>query len=215
MKKIITTALVLSGWMAYAQTGNVGINNQQPKATLHLDVASANLTDATLKTSNQGILIPQLTKQRIADIAKTNLLDGTMVYANAFADKITQTDAETQRRVSQITTKDFYKYNAERDLWERMSSKRLTKEITQNHTLSESDYHYYLYVNSTNAVEINLPTTIKDGFSCIIIQEGTGQVSVTGTNVKGANGLKTNKQHSAIGIVVRNGIATVTGDTKN
>lgn len=211
MKKIITTAMLSLGVMALAQDGNVGINQNIPKATLHIDVANVNASN----NANQGILIPQLTKQRIADIAKTNLLDGTMVYANAFADKITQTDAETQRRVSQITTKDFYKYNAERDLWERMSSKRLTKEITQNHTLSESDYHYYLYVNSTNAVEINLPTTIKDGFSCIIIQEGTGQVSVTGTNVKGANGLKTNKQHSAIGIVVRNGIATVTGDTKN
>lgn len=214
MQKIITTAMLSLGVIALAQTGNVGINNQQPKATLHLDVASANLTDATLKTSNQGILIPQLTKQRIADIAKANLLDGTMVYANAFAD-ITQTDAETQRRVSQITTKDFYKYNVERDLWERMSSKRLTKEITANYTLSETDYHYYLYVNSANEVTISIPETLKDGFSCIVVQEGIGEVIMEGTHVKSANGQKTNKQHSAIGVVVRNGIATITGDTKN
>lgn len=211
MKKIITTAMLSLGVMALAQDGNVGINQNIPKATLHIDVASVNASN----NANQGILIPQLTKQRIADIAKTNLLDGTMVYANAFADKITQTDAEIQRRVSQITTKDFYKYNAERDLWERMSSKRLSKEITQNHTLSETDYHYYLYVNSANAVTITVPNDLKDGFSCIIIQEGAGQVSVTGTNVKGSNGLKTKAQNSAIGIIVRNGKATVTGDTAN
>lgn len=210
MKKIITTALVLSAMVAYGQTGSVGVNTDTPKATLHLDVASSNLTD----TSNQGIVIPQMSKQRIANITANNLLDGTMVYANAFAN-ITQTDDATKRRVSQITAKDFYKYNTERDLWERMSSKRLVKPVTANYTLSEADYHYYLYVNSTNDVTINVPTDLKDGFTCIVVQEGTGKAIIGGTNVQGANGLKTKAQHSAIGIVIKDNKATVTGDSAN
>lgn len=206
--------MLLLGVVAFAQTGNVGINNDVPKATMHINVANVNLTDAILKNSNQGIIVPQLTKQRIADIAQTNLLDGTLVYANEFS-IITQTDTTTTRRVSQITTKDFYKYNAERDLWERLSSKRLTKPIITNYTLSEADYHYYLYVNSTDNITITIPSDLGDGFTCIVIQEGTGQVTIAGTNVKGANGTKTNKQNSAIGIIVRNNTAIVTGDTVN
>lgn len=209
MKKIVFFAMGLFSITTLAQRGNTGINSEAPKATLEINVANVNTNNNT----NQGIIIPQLTRQRIADITSTNLLDGTMVYANTATD-ITQTDVVIKRRVSQITTKDFYKYNQERDLWERISSRRLTKSITTNYTLSEADHHYYLYVNSANDITININAGLKDGFSCIIIQEGTGKVTMNG-NVKGANGLKTKTQNSAIGVVVRNNIAVITGDSVN
>lgn len=209
MRKTLFFVMGLFSITTFAQQGNVGINSEAPKATLEINVASANTNNNT----NQGIIVPQLSKQRIADITQTSLLDGTLIYANTFAD-ITQTDATIKRRVSQITTKDFYKYNAERDLWERMSSKRLTKSITQNYTLSEEDYHYYLYVNSATEITITVPTELKDGFTCVIIQEGVGRVVVNG-NAQGANGLKTKAQNSAIGVIIRNNIATITGDSAN
>lgn len=46
MKKIITTAVLLSGVMAYAQEGRVGINTEQPNATLEVK-SKTGTTNAT------------------------------------------------------------------------------------------------------------------------------------------------------------------------
>lgn len=217
MKKIVFFAMGLVSMTVFAQQGNVGINNINPKATLHIDVANINASNDV----NQGILIPQLTKQRIADISRNNLLDGTLVYAHSFAN-ITQTDTTIVRRVSQITTKDFYKYNEERDLWERMTSRRLVKPITTNYELSEADYHYYLYANSSSDITVSVPNSLREGFSCIIIQEGSGKVIISAKSesnpiiIKGARGIKTRDIDSAIGLIIKNKdnvkTVTVTGD---
>lgn len=202
--------LLVAGYIN-AQEGKIGINTQNPQATLHIS-----LSKNADEKSNQGIIIPQLDKQRVSDISQNLLLDGTMVYINSF-NNISNTDATVLRRVSQITTKDFYKYNAERDLWERMSNKRLTKNITSDYRLSEADHNYYIYANSAGFIRITVPDDLGDGFSCIIIQQGNtnGGVIINGNKVVGANGLRTKSKHSAIGIVVKDGQATITGDTAN
>lgn len=102
MKKIFTTAMLLSGMIAFAQTGKIGINEQKPSATLDIKPASVNLTG----NSNEGLLIPKMTKQRVSTIANTNLVEGTLVYV----DSITGYSG-TNSKVSKIISEGFYYYD--------------------------------------------------------------------------------------------------------
>lgn len=102
MKKIITTAMLLSGMVAFAQTGKVGINETKPSATLEIKPTKANATG----NSNEGILIPKLTKQRVSTIANANLREGTLVYV----DSITGYSG-TNAKVKKIVSEGFYYYD--------------------------------------------------------------------------------------------------------
>lgn len=90
---------MLSIGYAYAQQGNVGINNSDPKGTLDVQPSASNLGGNT----NEGIIAPRLTKVRIANIAAP--VEGTLVYAT----NATYTGSNT--KVSKITEKGYYFYN--------------------------------------------------------------------------------------------------------
>lgn len=102
MKKIITMALALSSVIGFAQTGKVGINEQKPSATLDIKPSALNLTG----NSNEGILIPRMTKQRVSTIANANLVEGTLVYV----DSITGYTG-TNTKVNKIISEGFYYYD--------------------------------------------------------------------------------------------------------
>ncbi len=97
MKRIITslaTIVLLTG----AVKAQVGINNTSPEATLDIKASTGT-------TTNEGILIPRLSKTRVAQIAAANLKEATQVYI----DDVTYTG--TNPAVSDITQKGFYYYD--------------------------------------------------------------------------------------------------------
>lgn len=97
----------------------------------------------------------------------------------------------------------------------KISVKSPVIDKTGNYTLTEAENNGYVYVNSAGAVTITVPSNLPVGFSCIVIQQGAGQVTIAGSGVtlQSARGTKTRKQYSAIGIIKRvAGEATITGD---
>ena len=68
----------LSGLVSYTQSresAKVGINTTTPQATMEVQVGASNLTG----TTNEGIIAPRLSKERIANIE--NPVEGTLLYA--------------------------------------------------------------------------------------------------------------------------------------
>ena len=71
MRKIIISLGLLAAGVAYAQTGKVGVNTSSPEATLDINPTTANA--AATATTNEGILIPRLSRERIENISATDL----------------------------------------------------------------------------------------------------------------------------------------------
>ncbi|QHN65389.1 tail fiber domain-containing protein [Bergeyella cardium] len=107
MKQKLFFAMLLTGVLASAQTdyqGKVGINTAEPKATLDLNPSKEN---AAVKpdASNEGLLIPRLSKERLAKVASTNLQESTLVYVNDAS------YAGSETTVKNVKSKGFYFYN--------------------------------------------------------------------------------------------------------
>lgn len=107
MKQKLFFAMLLIGVLASAQTdyqGKVGINTAEPKATLDLNPSTEN-AKVKSNASNEGLLIPRLSKERLAKVASTNLQESTLVYVN----DVSYTGAETT--IKNVKSKGFYFYN--------------------------------------------------------------------------------------------------------
>ena len=107
MKQKLFFAMLLTGVLASAQTdyqGKVGINTAEPKATLDLNPSTEN-AKVKSNASNEGLLIPRLSKERLAKVASTNLQESTLVYVN----DVSYTGAETT--IKNVKSKGFYFYN--------------------------------------------------------------------------------------------------------
>ena len=100
MKKALFSAFLLSTLAVNAQIGKVGVNTDNPKATLDIQPSPANALPTA--TTNEGVLIP---KARIANI--TTPVDATMIYVS----DVTYTG--TNPAVADITSKGFYYYDAD------------------------------------------------------------------------------------------------------
>lgn len=88
----------------YAQTtGKIGINTVEPKATLHIQPNSTNSQETS--NTNEGVLVPKLTKNRVANILDNELVEGTVVYVR----DVTYTGNNT--KVAKIDSKGYYFYN--------------------------------------------------------------------------------------------------------
>lgn len=74
---------------------------------------------------------------------------------------------------------------------------------TQNHTLLSSDNGKILLFDSSSAVTVTVPSGLSIGFSCTIIQIGSGQVSfvASGVTLNSVSGLKIVGQHGAASVV--------------
>ncbi|WP_018674970.1 collagen-like triple helix repeat-containing protein [Riemerella columbina] len=96
-----------------------------------------------------------------------------------------------------------------------ISTKSPVSTKTSNYTLATTDNGGYVYINTSGASTVTIPSGLPAGFSCVVVQQGTGQVTVVGSGVSllTARGTKTRTQHSAIGVIKRtNNEATITGD---
>lgn len=103
MKKALFSAFLLSTLAVNAQIGKVGVNTNNPKATLDIQPSPANALPTA--TTNEGVLIPKLSKTRVANIATPE--DATMIYVS----DVTYTG--TNPAVADITSKGFYYYDAD------------------------------------------------------------------------------------------------------
>ena len=101
MKKVLFSAFLLSAVVVNAQIGKVGVNTNNPKATLDIQPSPANALPTA--TTNEGVLIPKLSKTRVANIATPE--DATMIYVS----DVTYTG--TNPAVADITSKGFYYYD--------------------------------------------------------------------------------------------------------
>ncbi len=101
MKKALFSAFLLSTLAVNAQIGKVGVNTDSPKATLDIQPSPANALPTA--TTNEGVLIPKLSKTRVANIATPE--DATMIYVS----DVTYTG--TNPAVADITSKGFYYYD--------------------------------------------------------------------------------------------------------
>ena len=115
MRRILFLASMLASGYALAQTGNVGINTANPAATLEITPAAANAV--TTATTNEGILIPRLSKDRVASIADAKLVKGTMIYVNDISSTI------TNPKVTNIIAEDYYYYDGTQ--WTRVGNDEL------------------------------------------------------------------------------------------
>lgn len=103
MKKALFSAFLLSTLAVNAQIGKVGVNTDNPKATLDIQPSPANSLPTA--TTNEGVIIPKLSKTRVANIATPE--DATMIYVS----DVTYTG--TNPAVVDITSKGFYYYDAD------------------------------------------------------------------------------------------------------
>lgn len=149
MKKIITTAMLLSGVVAFAQSGKVGVNQPKPSATLEIKPSTANATG----NSNEGILIPKLTKQRIASIANANLVEGTLVYV----DSVTGYSG-TNAKVSKIISEGFYYYDG-------TSWRHIGEEVLPRWTfVNQTDIYNDIAINNYNNADRDPASLVFQSF---------------------------------------------------
>ena len=91
-------------------------------------------------------------------------------------------------------------------------------EQTSNYTLTNSDNGEIVIINSSSATTITVPS-LSVGFNCLIVQRGTGQITVSGSGVTINNRYgftKTAGQHSIMTLVcIATGVFIVSGDMTN
>jgi hypothetical protein len=91
-------------------------------------------------------------------------------------------------------------------------------EQTSNYTLTNSDNGEIVIINSSSATTITVPS-LSVGFNCLIVQRGTGQITVTGSGVTINNRYgftKTAGQHSIMTLVcIATGVFIASGDMTN
>ena len=83
-------------------------------------------------------------------------------------------------------------------------------------TLAASDNGTIIVCSSSSAVTITVPASLPSGFNCMIIQSGSGQVSLSAssTTLNNRNGSKTAGQYAILTLVhLGSNVFVVSGDT--
>ena len=113
MKKVILTIGILAGVSStFAQVGRVGINTDDPKATLHIKADKDN------KDNNPGLIIPDVSKDKL-DTGEP--VESTLVYYSEGSNSayINQNDQSTTEGIG--SKKGFYYYDGTD--WQRIIRK--------------------------------------------------------------------------------------------
>ena len=111
-KHIILLGLLATTSLAFAQSGKVGVNTSNPEATLDIKPSAANA--ATTATTNEGILIPRVSRDRLKNIATANLKESTLVYVDNISGTINPV-------TSNVTSKGFYYYSTTDGKWVKIA----------------------------------------------------------------------------------------------
>lgn len=113
MKKVILTIGILAGVSSiFAQVGRVGINTDDPKATLHIKADKDN------KDTNPGLIIPTVSKDKLDT---GNPAESTLVYYSGGSNSayINQNTGSTTENID--SKKGFYYYDGTD--WQRIIRK--------------------------------------------------------------------------------------------
>lgn len=116
MKKVILTIGILAGVSStFAQVGRVGINTNDPKATLHIKAYNK---DEDNKDNNPGLIIPDVSKDKL-DTREP--VESTLVYYSDGSNSayINQNDQSTTENIG--SKKGFYYYDGTD--WQRIIRK--------------------------------------------------------------------------------------------
>ncbi|MCO7355270.1 hypothetical protein NHN20_07035 [Riemerella anatipestifer] len=90
----------------------VGINTETPKATLHVETQNPN------GTNNEGILVPKVSKSRMAAIAQP--VPGTLLYVDSVEEwerASASLTEEFKAKVADVSSVGFYYYNGDKGKW--------------------------------------------------------------------------------------------------
>lgn len=113
MKKVILTIGILAGVSStFAQVGRVGINTDDPKATLHIKA------DKNNKDNNPGLIIPNVSMDKLNEEGHE---ESTLVYYSEGSNSayINQNDQSTTENIG--SKKGFYYYDGTD--WQRIIRK--------------------------------------------------------------------------------------------
>ena len=111
-KQIILLGFLATTSLAFAQSGKVGINTNSPEATLDIKPSTANA--AVSANTNEGVLIPRVSRARLNSIAPSNLKESTLVYVNDLTGAVATV-------TSNVTSKGFYYYSTADSKWVKMA----------------------------------------------------------------------------------------------
>ncbi|MBV7439856.1 hypothetical protein KRX57_00310 [Weeksellaceae bacterium TAE3-ERU29] len=169
--KLSTMFFLGLGAIAFGQqNGTVGINVEAPSATLEIRPSSDNAAPSA--TTNEGILVPKLTKERVANITDGNLVEGTMVYVEG------ATYSGSNDKVSKIDANGFYYYD--NNIWVKVgdSSKSAVyrNARTDNGTsINISDADFFIHLTNQDGGTINVPvaTTANNGRELCFFNSGS------------------------------------------
>lgn len=159
MKKVILTIGILAGVSStFAQVGRVGINTDDPKATLHIKADKDN------KDNNPGLIIPDVSKDKL-DTGEP--VESTLVYYSEGSNSayINQNDQSTTENIG--SKKGFYYYDGTD--WQRIIRKAqfympsiVTPTTQGDHSINlyEEYLKQYAHKNASNIDtrdNINIP----------------------------------------------------------
>lgn len=115
MKKVILTIGILAGVSSiFAQEGRVGINTNDPKATLHIEAYNKDNKD-----TNPGLIIPNVSEN--TTLNNQGYVESTLVYYSGGSNSayINQNDQSTTENIG--SKKGFYYYDGTD--WQRIIRK--------------------------------------------------------------------------------------------
>jgi hypothetical protein len=187
MRKIYFTLLFI-GFVSIAQTG---IGTTTPSASAKLEVAA----------TDKGFLPPRVV------LTATNVftpITGTAASAAGLLIYNTATAGSAPNNV----VPGYYYWNG--SAWVQIAG-GLVIDATKStsFSLAATDNNKLFFISSASTVTVTVPT-LPIGFSCQLIQTGTGTITFagSGTILNSASGLNTRATNSVIGLVMN---STTTG----
>ena len=190
MKKgiLIIVLTVFCNWQSNAQTG---IGTTTPSASAKLEVAA----------TDKGFLPP-----RVA-LTAANVFTPITGTSSAAAGLLIYNTATAGSAPNNVVP-GYYYWNG--SVWVQIAG-GLVIDATKSasFSLAATDNNKLFFISSASTVTVTVPT-LPIGFSCQLIQTGTGTITFagSGTTLNSASGLSTRATNSVIGLVMN---STTTG----
>lgn len=216
------------GTFIISDNTGVGVNTNSPKAKLDVqgNIVARGLGTGIVEAYIGGDEVPADNSRRVVDVEvgsrKAGVTDVTLY--NPTDNKTMNLFVADVKSSGNITSNSLAGEgvrNVVADIDGRLVARRNIRTVDGlRDTLIPGDNFGYVYVttNTTQTITITVPSNLPAGFSCVIVQKGTGQVILQGQGVtlETARGTKTRARYSAIGVIKdTSNTATITGDAVN
>ena len=188
MKKVYFTLLFI-GFLANAQTG---IGTTTPNASAKLEVMA----------TDKGFLPP-----RVA-LTASNVFS-PIVGTSANATGLLVYNTNSAGSAPNNVVPGYYYWNG--TAWIQISGGLIIDNTkSSGFTLAATDNNKVFLITSSSNSIVTVPNNLPVGFSCQIIQGGTGTITLTGSSVilNSSNGFTTRATNSVVGLVMN---TTTTG----